>query len=106
VFLNRLGFLAFSLSNVTMVVLIAIAIVAVIYILCRAAADWLDERLASLPQESRAAVAGFLSLLLWYGAYCTRNSLRTLRSYSRTTVSLAPLFLLLLALVFWQARKG
>lgn len=89
-----------------MVVLVAIAIVAVIYILCQAAADWLDERLANLPPESKAAVTGVLSLLLWYGVYRTGNSLRALRSYGRTTVGLIPPFLLLLALVLWQARKS
>ncbi|MBC7264139.1 MAG: hypothetical protein H5T64_07230 [Chloroflexi bacterium] len=87
------------------IALVAIVIAAFIYIFCRIAADWLDERLASLPPESKAVMAGVLSFLLWYGVYCIRNSFGTLRSYGRT-MWLVPLFLLLFALFLWQATRG
>ena len=91
------------MSDASIVFIAAVAAV-IIYVLCRVVNDRLNEE-PSLPPESRIAVAGVLSLLLWYGVQCIENSLGTLRTYGKATVSLVPLFLLLFALLFWQALR-
>jgi uncharacterized membrane-anchored protein len=94
---------ALSMRDVS-IALIAVVTAAVIYVLCRVVNDWLNEE-PGLPLEARIAVAGVLSILLWYGVQCIQNSLGTLRTCGRATVRLVPLFLLLLALLFRQASK-
>jgi len=103
--LNRLRLPGLLMSDVS-IVFIAVAVAAVIYVLSRIVGDWLSEE-PGLPPESKAVVAGILSLLLWYRVYFARNSLGIRRSWHNTTVGLVQLLLLLLlTLILWQARRG
>jgi len=79
-------------------VLMAIAITAVIYVLCHVADDWVNEELG-LPPETKASVTAILLFLLWYAVHCTRNLWRMVQSSGRTTVALPELFTLLVALI-------
>jgi len=88
-----------------MLVFALITVAIVIYVLYRSAADWLKEEFAALSPESRNATAGILLLLLWYAIHGIWNSLGVRRTCGKTSTDLLLLFLLLLALLLWQALK-
>jgi len=87
------------------IVFTAIAFIALIYALCRLVDDWLKKGPGLVP-SSNIALLGILALLLWYGVHYTRNAMRALPGCDGTAMGLLSLFLLLFALILWQARKG
>lgn len=88
-----------------MLVFALITVAIVIYVLYWSASDWLKEEFAALSPESRSATAGILLLLLWYAMHGIWNSLGVRRTYGETSTNSLLLFLLLFALLLWQALK-
>ena len=86
-------------------VLMAIAITAVIYVLCHGADHWVNEELGLAP-ETKASVTAIVLFLLWYAVHCTKNLWWMVQSSGRTTVAVPELFTLLVALIIWKSREG
>ena len=102
--MNTTRLLGLSMSDFS-VALVAIAIAALMYVLCRVVDDWLEQEMDLVP-SSGIVRTGILSLFLWYGVYCAQNATRALQNRDRITMGLLSLVLLLFALFLWHASES